>query len=807
MVLDRDCCSRCALRRASTVSQQGFHHNCCPFAGVGRDGGHGDVQRDLRCGARTVPLQRRRQSGEHRCAGSGAAEFPLRLHCRRIRRTRRPCHIFEGVAASTISDVLWIRNGEPLRLRGNHISHNGFDVMGVPALHGRTVTTQEEEPETKAVLGYGFFNRQFGGDVSVLGRTLVLNGRPRTIVGVMPPRFMFRGADVYLPIHYRGGEAPEGVTGVSVTARRKAGVTSARAQTDLDPVIRDLAQRYPARYPQKWTIELLTFKETFPSSIRKTLWIMFAAVGLLLLIACANVSNLLLARALTRQREMAVRPALGASRARIVRQLLTESLLLAMIGGAIGVPGSWLGLKAIMSIVPADVIPAESEVVLNLPVLMFSFGICLAATLIFGFAPALHSTRGDLAGALKESARGSGGSRSMGWLRGSLVVVELSLAVILLAGAGLKLHTMAMVHDAPLGAAIENRLTMRFPLNSQRYPTAESRSAFISQLAENLKGVPGVKAVGVNAGLHPFGSWGLPVEIRGAAGQQAAVVSLHQVNAEYWLATGIALRQGRLFSGDEVAGRRRLAVVNEAFAKRYFAGMSPLGKIVSVPRMKGAPFVVADPQFEIVGVVADAIHEFHNREARTEMYIPYSLTGLAEMLIVHTEGEPMRFAPAVRAEVYRLDGSQFVDETYSLAALMERWVYSSVRFDVWLIGVFAALGLVLAVIGVYGLLQQTVAAERREYGVRMAIGANTGDIVRLVMWRGAKLMGTGLTIGITVTLGLLWYFGVHLGVSDPLEPVSLGGSCAVLLVAGFAACMLPALRAGRTNPVDVLRLD
>ncbi len=732
----------------------------------------------------------------------------------------RRSSIFEGVAASTISDVLWNSNGEPMRLRGNHISHNGFDVMGVPALLGRTVTAADEQPETKTVLGYRFWIRQFGGNAAVLGSTLVLNGRARTVIGVMPPRFMFRGADVYLPIRYRAGEAPEGVSSMQVTARRKAGVTPARAAADLDPIIRDLAVRFPARYPPKWRVDLVTFKETFPSGIRQVLWIMFAAVGLLLLIACANVSNLLLARASTRQREIAMRAALGAGRARLFRQLLTESLLLGLAGGAVGVACSWLGLKAILAVVPAGVIPDEAEVALRVPILFFSLALCVLTTLLFGFAPALHAAGGELAHPLKESGRASAGSRRMNWLRGALVVGELTLAIVLLSGAGLFLRTLIRLQNAPLAVAIEDRLTMRLPLSAERYPSAERRAAFIGQLLDKVNALPGVRATGINAGIHPLGSWNLPVEIPGSANADTRSVNLHQVNAGYLKVTGIALRQGRWLEEADIAARRHLMAVNETFAARYFAGQTAagqtaagqtaagqtaLGKTVRVKRLATPPFDVADDRFEVIGIVQDALHELHNGEARAEMYIPYSIAGLADMLVVHTSGDPMRMAPHIRRQVYQLDGSQFVDETYTLEALMDRFVYSRGRFQLWLMGVFAALGLRLAVIGVYGLLSQIVSVQRHEFGVRMAVGAGFGQIVRLVLRRGARLMLLGLAIGVAATLLLLKRFGVQLGVTDPFDPEALAGACLVLLAAGLAACLVPALRAGRTDPAQALR--
>ena len=713
--------------------------------------------------------------------------------------------IFEGVAASTISDVLWISNGEPLRLRGNHISNNGFDVMGVPALFGRTVKGTEADPETKAVLGYRFWVRQFGGNPSVLGSTLVLNGRPRTIVGIMPPRFMFRGADVYLPIDYRPGQTPEGVNSIEVTARRKPGVTAAQAQTDLDPIIRDLAARFPERYPLKWRIELITFKETFPSSIGRTLWIMFAAVGLLLLISCANVSNLLVARASTRQREIAMRAALGASRMRLFRQLLTESLLIGLFGGMIGVVGSWVGLKAVLAVVPQGVIPDEAEVVLNWPVLLFSFALCLLTTLLFGLAPALHTARGELANPLKESGRTSGGSKRMGWLRGALVTAELSLAIMLLSGAGLFLHTLLRLHNAPLAVDIKDRLIMRLPLSAQRYPSSARRAAFIGQLLERVSALPGVLGVGINAGLHPLGSWDFPVSIPGFPNADKRPANLHQVNAGYLKATGIKLRHGRWLNDSDIAARRQVVVVNETFAHRYFPGLPAPGKLVQMWRLKMPPFNIPEDRFEIVGIVQDALHELHNGEARPEMYIPYSITGLSDMLVVHTSGDPMRMAPYVRTQVYQLDGSQFVDEANSLERLLDRYVYSRGRFQVWLMGSFASLGLLLAVIGVYGLLAQFVSLQQQEFGVRMAVGATFGDIMRLVLARGMRLMLIGLTIGIAITLILLKRFGIQLGVTDPLDPGSLAGACFALFATGLAACFLPAFRAGRTDPVQALR--
>jgi len=345
------------------------------------------------------------------------------------------------------------------------------------------------------------------------------------------------------------------------------------------------------------------------------------------------------------------------------------------------------------------------------------------------------------------------------------------------------------------------------PLSPERYATAERRNIFIREALDRISALPGVLAVGINAGLHPLGSWTLPVEVPGAGATDPRNVNFHQVNRAYLDATNIHLRTGRWFDESDIATHRFLAVVNQTFAARYFAGQSPLGKMVRIPRLRNAPFRLQADQFEVIGTVEDAIHELHNGDARAELYIPYTMAGIADTLVVHTTGDPMRIAPYVRAQIYAIDPAQPVDEVRTLEDLLDRFVYSRGRFRVWLMGAFAIVGLALSLIGVYGLLTQMVAMERRSIGIRMAVGAGSGDIMRFVLGMGARLIGVGLAVGIATTLLLLKRFGLTLGVTDPFQPEVLAGAALLLAVAGLIACFIPAVRAGRTDPLSALRLE
>jgi predicted permease len=718
-------------------------------------------------------------------------------------------HVFEGLVASTWSDVTWTGDGEPRRLRGNHCTMNTFDVMGVPPLLGRTPGPEEARPGAPpvAVLGYRFWQAQFGGDPSVLGRHMTLNGIDRTVIGVMPKRFMWRGADVYLPHVFRRGVVEENVRNVHLLGRLKRGVTASQAEADLRPIIEDLTQRDPGQFPDRWRVRLLPFKETFPSSIRRDLWILFGAVGLLLLIACANVSNLLLSKATGRQREIAVRTALGATRGRVVRQLLAESLLLALLGCVVGIALAYAALRVILALVPPGTIPDEAEIAINMPVLLFTLAVSVLTAAIFGLVPALHASR-DVANPLREAGRGvSGGGRGRVLMRNALVVMEVALALVLLVAASLMIRTVSAINDVPLGFRPDRLLTMRVPLNEVRYPDPQRRAMFFEELADRVAALPGVSSVGVNSSMHPLGNLGAAIELVGQPAQNTRPVMIHQVNAGYTSAFGIPAVRGRLLVPDDVRTRRHVALVNEAFVRTRLEGRDALGIRFSIPRLRQPPLSMTDATFEIVGVVRDTTNAELTDDVAAEAFIPFTIAGMSDRLAVLTSGDPANITRSVVEQVYAIDRNQPVMDVRTLDAVLREAVYAGPRFNLVLFGLFAALGLALAIVGVYGVMSSVVAQQTQELGVRIALGADAGRLSWMVMGRGARLLGAGIAAGLVASAFAARLMATQIRHISAFDPVSFAAVAALLFAAGLQACYWPARRAARVDPMTSLRQE
>ena len=714
--------------------------------------------------------------------------------------------IFEGVIASTISDVLWTGNGDPQRLRGNHGTFNTFDVMGVPPILGRTPTAADARPgaEPVAVLGYRFWQRQFGGDSNVLGRQLRLNDINRTVIGVMPKRFMWRGADVYLPVTFERGKTVEGVRGVHLLGRLKPGVAAAKAEADLRPIVADLKQRYPTEFPDQWRVGLLPFTETFPSSIGRDIWVLLGAVALLLLIACANVSNLMLARASARQREMTVRVALGASRGRLIRQLLTESLLLALTAGVVGTALAYAGLPAILALVPPDTIPDESEISLNTSVLLFALALSALTSIICGLAPALHTAGRDLSNAMREASRSLAGGSRQAITRKALVVAEIALSLVLLAGSSVLLRTFVDLGRVDIGVPPDRLLVFRVPLAPQRYPDATRRTAFFKELLPRIGSTPGVEAVAVNSGLHPLGNMWMPAEVVGYPAVSDPVQT-HHVSAGY-------TRGARHPAGRGTSAHRRRRRISSACRRRQRAIRAHAYSRSSAARADG----------QAVAAQGSAVQRRQSfvpdrrRRARHAQQRPVRADHAGDLRAVQRDrggecgdgadlGDPADVTRSVVSQVYAVDAAQPVTNVTTVAQLLKDEQFAKPRFNLVLLSVFAIVGLALAVVGVYGVMSNAVAQERQEIGVRMALGADAGTIARMILARGARLLLAGTALGLLASVAAgRWLAGAVWRVSG-VDPLAFAAVAALLMIVGLAACYWPARRAARTDPLLAMR--
>ena len=717
--------------------------------------------------------------------------------------------VFSGVVASTLSDVTWTGFGDPQRVRGNHCTMNTFEVMGVMPLVGRAPAASDavEGAEPVTLLGYRFWQRAFGGDPGVIGRKLRLNDKVRTVIGVMPQRFMWRGADVYLPDVFHRGATLEGERRVHLLGRLQPGISREQAAAQLKPLFDDMQQRHPDDFPKTWRLQLRDFGETFPSDIRESLWILFGAVGLLLLIACVNVSNLLLSRAVSRRREIAIRISLGAPRWRVIRQLLAESLVLALVGAAAGVALAYAGLRGIITAVPPNTIPDEAKIEINAAVLLFTLGVCVVSAVVFGLAPAIQASGSDILAAVKEAGRGNAGSRGQRLLRAALVGGEVALSLMLLVGASLMIRTLMSLEGVRLGFRPDRIWTLRIPVTDQRYPNAARRSAFFQDVLQRMRSVPGVAAVGINEGLPPIYTWAMPVNPVGSAQHDTRDVVFQQVTEDYARVMGTTIVQGRFLNAQEVNAGMHTAVVNRTFAQRYYPEGNVIGRIVELPRLRTPPFRLTDVGFQIAGVVEDTVNRLATNEIWPEIFIPYTVTGRADRTYVLGRGRPEAMASVVKAQVFAVDPGQPVMDEKPYATLLAENAYSGPRFNLLLFTIFAGLGLALALSGIYGVVSHAVSQQTREIGIRVALGAGLRQVVLPVLAMGARLLAIGVAVGLAGSLASVRLLKNLVRNVSTFDTWSFVAVTALLFAAGLFAAFWPARRAARVDPVEALRQD
>jgi predicted permease len=695
-------------------------------------------------------------------------------------------------------------------------SYNFFDFYGVPPIMGRTFTEKEAKPGTApepvAVLSYRFWQQVLQGRPDVLGQQIRLNNDVYTVIGVLPVRFTWNDADVYVPMDPR----PSTTDFVQVFYRIGEGVSQDQVNAEFVPILEEYRKQVPHyMYPEDaFKVKFLNVNEGILGKFQNTLLALFGAVALLLLIACANVANLLLARAATREGEMAVRVSIGATRLRLVRQLLTESVVLALAGGALGVLLAYLGVKVVIALMPEYSIPHEAVIALNWPVLWFALGTSVLTGIIFGLAPALQTSGETQADTLRDSGRGTSGGASRRRLHDVLMVAEITLSLVLLTGAGLAIRGLFALKGESLGYNPEHALTFLMPLSEGRYTQWASRLALYQNIVSQLKRDPDVTAAAVSqTGTPPFNGFRSKAILDDRPASEAPNVAVNLVQNGYLAAVDTKLLQGRDLMESDILQGRPVAVVTEDMAKRAFAGKNPIGHHIQIAVFNEAlpPQILKAPQFEnsfeIVGIAATARNRGLNESADPAVFIPYSLLMPPNTFIIaRTKGDPEKLIGAARAAVRAVDK----DQPITLTRTLEGWLDNATaypRFAAFLFGVFGSIGLVLAAAGVFSVVSYAVAHRTREFGIRMALGAEPYDVLKLVLTATGRVLAVGLLVGLGASILATRALADRMAGMGKPDPVLFVLVPAVLIAATIAACVLPARSAIRTQPMEALRHD
>lgn len=722
---------------------------------------------------------------------------------------------FSDVMATSIETVLLTGDFAPESFGGVLLSGNAFNFLGVPPVVGRTIQPSDIRPDGEAepvvVLSHRLWVRLFDGDRSAVGRTLRLNNRPHTIVGVMPPRFGWYGSESFwLPLSPTRRDVPW----INPIMRLAPGMSKEVAEPQLHAFHQRLASEQPSTFPsQGFTTTLRNYLDVTVASgeMRTSLRLLLGAVAFLLLIACANVANLQLARGSARAREMAVRMSIGAGRRRLVRQLLTESVLLSLVGGVAGVLFAFGATSAIVGLMPEFYVPNESRVTINTPVLLFSFVVSVFTGIVFGLVPAVQTSKPDLTDALKAS-RATGAGAQGGRTRNLLVVVEVALSVVLLVSAALTVRTFLVLQNTDVGIQAERVLMVGVPLPPVKYATLDQRNNFAKELLERVSSLPGVEAATLGNGGAPFGGPQSAFTIVGQPAAEQRRIMVNLVGPDHFRTFGIALRGGRMFDASEVLRGDRIAVINEAALKFWPAGENPIGARLRLGVLERPPSsALADsqgtPEVTIVGIVANTRNAGFRDDPAPVVVMPYSVVApLQRTLAVRTVGDPHLLLNAVRAQVRAIDVDQPLGRPITLGEVLGQQVIQP-RFTMSLFSAFAALGLALAAAGIYSVLSFHVTRRTHELGVRMALGAPRRHVLGLMLTMGGRLVLAGLAVGVPVSLVSTRLLRSQLFGVEPADPIAYAAVAVLLVLVSLVACYIPARRAADVDPMIALRQE
>ena len=716
---------------------------------------------------------------------------------------------FAAVAAAQWWEPNLTGREQPEHLRGLQLTAQMFQVLGVSPLLGRTFNADEDQTgrEHVVVLSHRLWQRRFGGDAGVVGQQVTFDGQSYTIIGVMPPEFQFAPfwatkAELWAPLNLAPRANNRGGQSLRVFARLKPGVTPAMAQAEVATIFRRLEEEHP-QTNKGLGIAVQSLHEQVVGKTRPALMILFGAVSFVLLIACANVATLMLARATSRQKEIALRTALGASSARIARQLLTESVLIALLGGAFGLFLSIAGMKALLALGP-DSLPRLQTIRLDLPTLGFTFGVAVITGLVFGLAPVLQTRKWNWQESLKDSTRGSSAGRSRVNTRRLLVISEVALALMLLVGGGLMVRSFARLRAVDPGFTPEHLLTLTVSLAGSAHSTAPQRVAFFNELLPRIGSLPGVQSASAINHL-PLGGdvWTVPFLVAGrpapAPGEkQGAVYRI--IRPDYFRTMGATLLKGRDFTAHDNDTSPPVVIINEPFARRHWPNEDPIGKRIRVSD--------DDTDREIVGVVKALKQDQWTAEPNLEMYLPHlqAAAPRALTLVVRSSGDPLALVGAVENQVWAIDKNLPVAEIRTMQEVIAGSIEQH-RFNLFLLGLFASLALVLALVGIYAVMSESVNARTHEIGIRMALGARQADVLRMVVGQGMALAAIGIVIGLVGALWLTQFMKALLYEVSPTDSVTFLLIPFVVALVVLCACLIPARRATKVDPLIALRYE
>jgi predicted permease len=723
---------------------------------------------------------------------------------------REQATVFSGMAAFAQKDFNLTGVGEPERLDGRRVSANLFDILGVQPKLGRGFLPTEDAPGTRVViLSSGLWQRRFGADPGIVGRSVILNGENYTVVGVMPPGVDLPGYgnwkdQLWVPLAFPPEEAKgRGNHFLQVMARMKPGVTLQQARAEMQTIMGRLAQQYPEENMRITTV-VNPLHEELVGDIKPALLVLLGAVAFVLLIACANVANLLLARAAVRQKEIALRLALGASRSRLTRQFLTESVLLALLGGGVGLLFAFAGLRILKTFIPDTISQAES-IGIDGKVLVFTALVAVATGLIFGLAPATQASNFSLNETLKEGGRDPSGGSKGGRLRGLLVVAEIAVSFVLLIGAGLLINSFLHLRNLDPGFRADHLLTAKIDLPELKYPDREHRVPFFDDVLRRVKALPGVQSAAIAGNLPlTYNGDSMYIGVEGIPDpppDQQKDVIFRAIGPGYFSTMGIPLARGRDFNEQDTPDTPYTVIVSEKMANNYWPGQDPLGK-----RLKPGSTTSDTPWRVVIGVVKDVRQNDFIAPPKLQMYMSYRqlkfLTPNA--LVVRTSVEPTSLGLPLRNAVWAVDKDQPVSNIRAMDDIVSEAVARQ-RFSTMLLGIFASLALVLAAVGIYGVMSYSVAQRTREIGVRMALGAQRTDVLKLTMGQGFKLVAIGVGLGLIAAFILTRVMASLLFGVSATDPTTFVAISFILMVVALLASYIPSLRAMKVDPMVALR--